>query len=91
MQAPFVMEIVQKGAGKGLIRGREPGRRLEAPRLILRQRRYRLSALGPNTETGRAALSLDDLESLGGAPLGFQPPDDLHAWRASPQCAARAA
>ena len=72
------MEIVTSWMEAGL----EQGRLEEGRSLIIRLLRYKFGELSPSLQDRIQVLSLEQLESLGEALLGFTQVSDLERWLA---------
>ena len=84
---PFVSIYEKFGREEGLLEGRKQGREeglFESHRrlqtLVLRQLRARLGALDETMQQRVKDLSVDHLEDLAEALLGFESISDLHTW-----------
>ena len=75
-------ELVAKGVTIGRQEGRQQGRRREARRLVLLLLQRRIGLVPAAHQRRIAALSVEQLESLGAALLDFREPSELNAWLA---------
>ena len=79
-QSVTYQAAIRRGEQKGLEKGMEHGRQVEAAALALRLLSLRLGPVAAATEATIGALPLVQLEALVEALLAFNGPEDLAAW-----------